>query len=218
MGKRVKGNGNLQTQSRNVSRAENIKVSGSIDVELLNGPTSVKVEADENIIPYIVTQLNDGWLVVKFKDRVNISTENPVRVYITTPAIGKVRVDGSGDVTSSAKFSSDREVQFAINGSGDISANVHMPKVDVDLKGSGSLTLAGETRDVNISILGSGDYKGDDLKAENAKISVIGSGDAMIFSDGHLNAKITGSGVVRYKGNASVETKITGSGSVEKSN
>ncbi len=57
---RIKGNGNIITQTRSVSSAEKIKCAGSYDVELTQGsPLSVKIEADENLQQYIVTD-NDG--------------------------------------------------------------------------------------------------------------------------------------------------------------
>ena len=83
--KRVVGNGQLTTQERSVSRAERIKLAGSFDVEITQGPaTSVKVEADENILPVILTREEDGFLLIKTKEHYSISTNNPIKVYITT--------------------------------------------------------------------------------------------------------------------------------------
>ena len=54
--KRIKGNGNISIEHRNINRAERIKLLGSYNVEITQGPiTSVKVEADENILPFILT-------------------------------------------------------------------------------------------------------------------------------------------------------------------
>ena len=215
MGKRVKGNGNFESETRNISHATKIKVEGGMEVILDSGATSIRVEADENIIPYILTDLDDNWLRIRLKRNISITTSNTMRVYITTPTIYNIRVAGSGNVTSEKKFWSKKPISFDIAGSGDITIDVNAPKVDADIAGSGNLMITGETRDVDVSIAGSGNYQGMDLKAENARVSIAGSGDAFVFADVKINAKIMGSGNVKYKGNASVDKKVMGSGKVE---
>ena len=81
---------------------------------------------------------------------------------------------------------------------------------------TGIIELAGETKDVTVKIAGSGNFKGEKLKAENVETHIAGSGDAKVFADVKLDVHIAGSGSVFYKGNASVTQKIVGSGEVKK--
>ncbi len=187
-----------------------------MDVIVNTGNTGVKVETDENIIPYIKTVMNGDWLEIKTENNLSINTKNPVRVYITTPRITNLEVTGSGNVTTESKFDADNKIGFSITGSGDINFNVNAPRVDANITGSGTLHIAGETRDVNINLAGSGNYEGLELKAENAKVTIAGSGDADLFAEENLQVKIMGSGTVRYSGNARVDRKIMGSGSIVK--
>ncbi|MEJ7830555.1 MAG: head GIN domain-containing protein [Segetibacter sp.] len=214
--RRINGNGKIASHARNVSSANKIKVTGDMDVIVSTGNTRVKVEADENIIPYIKTEMNGNWLVIKTENNLSINSKNPVRVYITTPRITDVEVTGSGNVTTESKFDADNKIDFSITGSGNINFNVNAPRVDANITGSGSLHVAGETRDVNINLAGSGNYEGRELKAENAKVTIAGSGDADVFAEENLQVKIMGSGSVKYSGNARVDRKIMGSGSVVK--
>lgn len=215
MGKRVVGNGNLESETRNISRATKIKVLGSMEVILDSGATAVRVEADENLLPYIITDVDNNWLELRMKNNISYNTKNTMRVYITTPTITHLKLSGSGNVSSEKKFWSKQPIHFDIAGSGDIDINVNTPKVDADIAGSGNLNITGETRDVDVSIAGSGNYKGIDLKAENANIKIAGSGDAMVFADVKMNARIMGSGNVKYRGNATIDQKILGSGVVK---
>ncbi len=52
--RRINGNGKIASDARNVSIANKIRVTGDMDVIVNKGNTRVKVEADENIIPYII--------------------------------------------------------------------------------------------------------------------------------------------------------------------
>ncbi|GEO08216.1 head GIN domain-containing protein [Segetibacter aerophilus] len=217
MGERVKGSGNIKSENRQVGEARKIKVMGDMDVYIEQGPTSLKIEGDDNILQYIETVMDDNWLEIKTRDNINISTNEPIKVYVTTPEITDLNVSGSGNIKSNSKFSTDNNTSFSISGSGDITANINAPKVETHISGSGNLHIAGETKDVEIHISGSGNYDGGDLKAENAEVSIAGSGDANLFVDNRLKASVAGSGNVKYKGNATVDSHIAGSGSVNRS-
>lgn len=215
-GKRVEGNGNVSTEQRTISNATKIKVLGSMDVYLTEGPTAVRVEAEDNVIRYIITEVEDGWLEVKTRDHINLVTHAPVKVYISTPTINGISIAGSGNVMSDTRLKSDEKVGLRVSGSGDITLQVNAPGIDANIAGSGDINVSGETRDVKVKIAGSGNYKGGELKAENANVDIAGSGDAEIFADVRLSAKIIGSGNVAYKGNAEVNKKVVGSGDVSK--
>ncbi|HEY1871186.1 MAG TPA: DUF2807 domain-containing protein, partial [Chitinophagaceae bacterium] len=66
--KTVRGNGNISTSERSLSSFKNIRCAGSYDVQLTQGNTSsIKMETDENIQSYIVTDVNG--------DELNIHTQ-----------------------------------------------------------------------------------------------------------------------------------------------
>ncbi len=213
--KRVKGNGNITSETRSINNARKIKLSGAYDVELTQGPVvSLKIEGDDNILPYIITENRDGFLVIKTKDHINISTDSKITVHITSPLVEEVSISGSGNIISKGKLTGGDRLKVSVAGSGDVDLEVNTPKVDAHIAGSGNITIAGETKDEKINIAGSGDYKAENLKAENADVHIAGNGDVSVFADVKLDINIAGSGSVRYRGNAAVKQKIAGSGEV----
>jgi hypothetical protein len=216
MGKRVNGNGHVTTETRSVNSTNRIRMFGSMDVIIDNGPSAVKVEADENIIPYIITDVRDGWLEIRTENHVNLNTHNGIKVYVSTPSLDGIVLSGSGNVNGTKTFFTSNKAAFKVSGSGDIRCDINAPQVDARITGSGNIILGGETKDVDVHITGGGDYEGSNLKAENASVNITGSGDVNLFADASLNVKVTGSGSVKYKGNATVNQKIIGSGSVQK--
>lgn len=215
-GESVGGNGDLKSENRNIRDVTKIKVSGNMDVFVETGAPSVKVEADENLMRYIDTEADNDWLEIRTRDNTNISSPNPIKVYVTVRNISDLTVTGSGNITCDKKFSSSNKMSFSVTGSGKIIADINAPAVDATITGSGNLFITGETRNADIQIMGSGNYNSPDLKAENASVNIAGSGDANLFADVKLKATIAGSGDVKYKGNAVVESHIAGSGSVMK--
>jgi hypothetical protein len=215
IGKRVKGNGRMASEERAVHDVSKIKIKGGINVELVPGPSSLKVEADENLLRYIQTVEENGWIVIKTKDNMNLRSDNPIRVLISTDRVRAVHIAGSGNVKGQGKFSGADKLDIDVAGSGDVVLNVNTPKINVDIEGSGSVTLSGETKDANIDIAGSCSYQAGELLTENTDIEIKGSGDAKVYADNNLKADVLGSGTVYYRGKARVHSSTAGSGSVK---
>jgi hypothetical protein len=205
----------MTTENRTVANAEKIKVTGDMEVILETGPTSLRIEADENLLQYITTDNSDDWLVIRVKDHINIS-EGKVRVYVTSPQFSHIAVTGSGNVSAKGKMEADNPTVYDVTGSGNITMVIHAPRVNAGITGSGNINLSGETKDVEVSVTGSGNFNGIDLRADNVKVDISGSGDVSVHANAKLDADIRGSGDVKYRGNAAVNNSIGGSGSVDK--
>lgn len=215
-GERINGNGNVKTEKRSVQNAEKIKVTGDVDVIFESGTPSLRVEADENVLPYILTEMDNEWLEIGMKDNVNIHSENPMRVYITSPGLSYLTITGSGNFSAEKTISGNSPVVLDLTGSGNITMALSAPAVKAGITGSGNMKLTGEAKELNVKVTGSGDFKGIDLRAENVKANILGSGNVYVFVNASLDATIMGSGDVKYKGNASINKSISGSGSVNK--
>src|SRR5919199_227652 len=78
--KTVHGNGNLTSQQRTVNTTERIKSMGNFNIDIVQGsPSSVKIEADENLIPYIMTENREGRLVIRTREGYNLSSNNKIK-------------------------------------------------------------------------------------------------------------------------------------------
>ncbi len=213
---RISGNGNITTQQRSVSSAEKIKCAGSYDVQLTQGsPLSVKIEADENLQQYIVTENDDDGLSIHTRNDVGIDPSKKIKVYITTDKLEEFKLTGSGTVTTQGEFTGGDHLDLGIAGSGNMHFNVNTPQVNSSISGTGDIYLSGETKDSKIEVAGSGNYHAEDLKSESVKIKIAGTGDANVFADSSLDINIAGVGNVNYKGNPSVTQNIAGTGKIK---
>lgn len=213
----VRGNGHLETTTRQAAHAERIHVAAGFDVEITqDAATTLKIEADDNLLQYIDTYEDDGVLNIRTKDHVNLSSDNKITVYITTPRLAEYHLMGSGNLTGKSKFTGSEHLSLKILGSGDINLDVNTPDLEAEISGSGDITLTGETQKQTVSIMGNGNYKAENLKSEDTKIKIAGSGDTRVFAENNLDVSIAGSGSVFYKGGAVVKQHIAGSGEIKK--
>lgn len=217
-GKGVKGNGKVSTVNRTTGEYRGVKCAGFMDFKLVPGTEgNITIEAESNLIEYIVTEVKNGALVVKVLNNTNLKPSNNKPLIITIPYenIDYVSLSGSGDVWNEGTIVSSN-FDASISGSGDVVLKVSSSEAKASVSGSGDLTLKGSTTKLIASVTGSGDFHGFDLDSKDVDVSVTGSGDAGVNVSGELRARVTGSGDIEYRGNPTREdSKVTGSGSIE---
>lgn len=189
----IRGSGTSKTESRTVPTYTNIETHGAFDVIVTTGPTpSLTVEADDNLLPIIRTQVSGNTLTVD--STASYSTNSRLVIRITHPAVKAITINGSG-TTSLTNLDSDT-LKLAIHGSGDI-------------------TATGKVDTVTLSINGSGDIHAQNLAAKSATATISGSGSIDTAVSTSINATINGSGSITYHGTpAQVSSAIHGSGSI----
>lgn len=213
----ISGNGNLKTETRSISDIHGVRTSGSIDIEIKAGSSySVIVEDDENLLPYIITEVNDGVVDIHYKDNYSINSDH-AKVTVIAPSLDKITTSGSGNINGVGTIRSSSGIEFNLSGSGDIDADVDAPSVKVTGSGSGDIKLRGRTKDFDCRVSGSGDINCAGLQSENTSIKISGSGDAHVFASVSLKASTSGSGDVYYSGNPQTpEIHTSGSGTVQR--
>jgi len=219
-GKRIKGNGNKVTIERSVGDYEAISVSGWFDVDLVDGREGeLTLEGEENLLEYLVTEVENGKLVIKVEKGVNLkpSTWNDgIRITVPVESIDAVSMSGSGDIVGKKTIKSS-SFKTAMSGSGDITLDIETESITAAMSGSGDMNLSGSTKDFEATISGSGDIKAYDLEADNVEATVSGSADIKVTANEMLRARVSGSGDISYRGNPKkVDSKTSGSGDISK--
>ena len=213
--KKIKGNGNVVTVNRTTSDYDGIGIGGSFDVILVKGEEGkIKIEGEENIIPYIETEVKGNTLQVKYKKNTNIRTTKRLTVTITYRDIDKVSLGGSGNITNEGVIKSN-DLKVSLGGSGNITLNIDADDVRSNIGGSGNIRLSGKSNELTCSIAGSGSIKAYDLSTDTLNATIAGSGSIRTTVKTKIKAKVVGSGSVYYKGNPKyVDSKSVGSGDV----
>ena len=214
---RVKGSGNVISESRQLPEFVSIKLEGQGKVALTKGnPASLTVTTDDNILPAIETEVKNGKLIISHEKGKNLRPTK-LNYTIAVKDLEGISIAGSGDVTCNDTLVSDN-FYAEISGSGDITLAVETTRLESDISGSGSIYLSGSTNYYAATITGSGDVDAFDLQAGESSVVITGSGKCKISVSENLSAKITGSGDVLYKGQPQISQSITGSGKVKDRN
>nr|WP_299342555.1 head GIN domain-containing protein [Allomuricauda sp.] len=219
-GKRIKGNGNVVTIERSVGEYDAIALAGWFDVEIVGGKEGeITLEGESNLLEYIKTEVKDGKLVIKAEKGVNLRPSNwgkGINVTVPIESVDYVGLSGSGDVVGRTTIKTD-EFETRISGSGDIVLSVEANSVEATMSGSGDISLEGKTTDLDVQVSGSGDIKAYGLDAEFVTATVSGSADIKVTANQSIQARVSGSGDISYRGNPKkIDTKSSGSGDISR--
>ena len=218
-GDKIKGNGNIKTESRTAGIFSSVDVSGSIDVYVTqDSACSVKVEADENLMEYIIIKTEGDVLVVEPRDGYNLSGSKHIKVYVSSPIFKRLEASGASSITGESMLTSSEVVTIQVSGASDTKLELRAPKVSIDVSGASSAIVKGQTKNLFIEGSGASSAKCFELLSENADVDVAGASNADVFASVKLNAEASGASDVRYKGNATVNQNASGAGSIKKVN
>lgn len=207
-----------------------------IETEVSGGKLSIGKEGrwmnwnwgdDDKIIAYItvkdieaISVSGSGDLIGQGKFtsgdmKLNVSGSGSLEIEVAANGNMEADVSGSGDVFlkgSCNNFDSD------VSGSGKVTLSIAIrDRADFGVSGSGKIQAEGTVREVKTRISGSGKILASNLEADKCEVTISGSGDVEINVKIDLDAHISGSGSVSYKGNPShVNSHSSGSGHVRK--
>lgn len=175
---------------------------------------SVEIKTDENLQEFVKANVSKGKIEIETSKC--ISDFKTLEVYITTKNLSEIILNGSGEIKSSGKLMLE-DLEVEINGSGSLKLDFEANDIKTEITGSGTAKYKGETEKHEIDISGSGSLEADKLYCKKADVEIDGSGSAKINVSKKINAKISGSGNLIYKGAAEIgKKKISGSGRIKR--
>ena len=187
------GSGNRKTEKRELKPFNSIDTSGAYEINITcQKPASFEIEADDNILPLIKTEVRDGILFVSNTQEYHSSKSTALRVTMTE--LNSVSSSGAAEVKIADANSSDLKIAST---------------------GADSVDAAGKAKSVTISSTGAGNIDASKLTAEKAKVDISGAANVDVYASEQLDVTVSGVGSVTYSGNPKVVNKnVSGIGSV----
>lgn len=193
IGPGVRGSGNVITEKRQISDFTGIETGGIFQVTVVaQKEFGLEVEADDNLLPLIRTEVRDG--VLRIDSDSKFKSSNPVRIRISAPDIDRLDASGVSNVSLS---------------------NVSNSDIEIHVSGASKVNVSGETERINLDISGASKVNAEELKAKSAVIDASGACQATVNVTDEIRSDLSGASKVVYLGSpASVVTKRSGVSSI----
>jgi hypothetical protein len=200
----ITGNGNVVKETRDIDGFTGVQLSSGIDVLLSEGDVfEVVVEADENLMDVIETELKGSVLVVGTERGVNIRRAKAKKVHVTLPRLESLKISSAGDCDGTDLFHCE-DLRIDVSSAGDLLLEVEARRIDLDISSSGDVKLAGEAEEFNASLSSAGDLHAFDLVAGKVEVSVSSAGDARVHATDEISMSASSAGDIYYTGDAEV--------------
>lgn len=212
----ITGNGNVREETRDADGFSGIHVSTGIDVYLSEGTDfSVVVEADENLLDVILTEVKGDMLEVR-TDHVNIRRARSKRVHVTLPELKEVKISSAGDLEGQTLFHC-RNLRLEVSSAGDLLLEVEAREIDLNISSSGDIRLAGSADFLDASLSSAGDLDAGDLVARKVEVDVSSAGDARVHATDEISMNASSAGNIYYSGDPRViRSKSSSAGDIIK--
>lgn len=207
----------MVSEQRNVGMFSYVDLRVSGNLYITQGENLVlELEGDRDLLEKCKTYVRNHQLIIENDSWRNLWSKKSIYVYVTIPEITGLELSGSGRIIGKSEIVSEK-LGLKISGSGDVDLDVNVHALLTEISGSGDIQIRGKAKKHNCKISGSGDLKGYELSTDSSNIKISGSAKCEILVSHSLDAKISGSGKVYYRGNPSiVNLKTSGSGSIHK--
>lgn len=193
----VKGSGQIVSESRQVSGFSSIDIMLGAELVLIQAPgEALTVEADDNLMLYITTEVINGQLVVSTPPNISLQPSRPVQLYLTFETLTAVDVYGSCDITA---------------------AELNLDELAITFFGSGSTALTGRADHQTITVRGTANINNFDLASERVTVEIDGTGMIEVNAEETLDVSVAGSGNIRYTGDPAITQNIRGAATIAQS-
>ena len=195
IGRGLKGSGIRKTEKRDLSSFKAIDTTGAYVVDITcQQPASFEIEADDNILPLIKTEVRNGVLYISSHE--NYNSEKGVMLRISLPELTAVSSRGAGEIKIAEASGNDLKMEST---------------------GASSINATGRVKSATISSTGAGDIDASRLESETVRVTVAGAASVSVFASEQLDVSVSGAGSVDYGGNPkTVNKSVSGIGSVNK--
>src|SRR5215213_441477 len=190
----ITGSGKRETEKRQVAPFTSITTEGAFNIEVTcQKPLSVEVEADDNVLEYVSTNVTNNLL--RLKNSRSISVNEPVKIRISVPNLEGLSVSGAGKI----------EIKGMNN-----------EKFEIDSNGAPSIVVSGTTKLIDINTNGAGKIDTHNLHATRGVVESNGVSRVDLDVADQLDVTVSGPSSVFYKGDPVVNKNVHGPGKVEK--
>jgi hypothetical protein len=213
----VQAGNSKKTEIRKVKNFNTVHVSTGIDLYLIMGETEqVRVEADDDIIDDIITEVKNGTLRIYMKkgnffNLFNFGRTSSRKVYVTVTDLKRIDASSGSDVKSENTLKGDA-LQVNSSSGSDVVLDVVYKNVSLDASSGADIKISGKAKTVKASASSGSDINARDLEAVIGHANASSGADVVVHATSEIYANASSGGDVRYYGNPSVKNIDESSG------
>lgn len=210
------GNGNVVTQERNITDDfTEVRGSAGLDVYLTQGKENkIVVEADENLLEYISTDVKNGKLHVTTSS--NIGRSKAKKVYVTFKELNNIEASSGADVIGNSVIKS-QNLSLRSSSGADLKVEVFSQEIAIKSSSGSEVEVSGKASSLKADASSGSEIDAKKLMVVNCNAEASSGAEVTVNVKDKLETNVSSGGNVNYYGNpVSVNSNKSSSGSVKK--
>ena len=207
----VRGNRNVVTENRSISsNFDAIHISHGIELDLsIDGSTSLIVEADENIMDLIRTEVENG--VLRIYTEENIWSSKARIVHLSADQINKIKATSGASVHNRNTLRS-KSLELSATSGANLSLLLEVDQLDCSTTSGSDISLKGMANHAKFRATSGSNLRAKNLTAKSCDASVTSGANVSLHATDALEAKATSGGNISYDGSPTTIQKKSSSG------
>jgi hypothetical protein len=203
-----------RTEDREVGAFSSVHVASGIYASVEIGPRRpAKIEADDEVLPYVELRMEGDELHVGFKPHTSFRSEHRVRVTLQTPELRAVSGSGGSEVRATLTRGNEAGIQ-ASGGSVMKVRGADVARLRVQASGGSVLDVAGSADALDLQLSGGSQLHGRDLEVKDVDVQASGGSGAELRADGRIRGNLSGGSQLHVRGRANTRVATSGGSEV----
>jgi hypothetical protein len=230
-----RGSGQITTIRKDLPGVSRVKFDTVGDLEIAIGEREeLRIEIDDNLADLVQTRVRGAELAIRTSEDIDLRPTVPPQYHLTVVSLRAITVASAGnikvpEVRSETFFLTVNSagaiemgelaagyVEAELRSSGDVSINcLRADDLVVRISSGGSMAIkSGKVRSQDVALTSTGSYHAQGLRCERAAVYASSGGCADIHVTDQLDANLTGSGNILYRGDPEIKLQRSGTGTV----
>ena len=190
---------------------DSVEISGAAIVRFTQGPTEqVRVEGDDDAQKSVEFEVRSGVLHIRPNGAWKFWNAQRAHIDITARELRRVTISGAADFSALQAVQCEK-LDVRISGSGLARFDkLQAESLRFTVSGAGDGQMAGSVNELQIVVSGRGEFRGENLLSQRAKVVVNGIGEVRVWAVQSLGVNVSGVGTVDYWGTPMVERHSSG--------
>lgn len=209
-----RGNGVVVKDRRDITEDFTaVSASEGLDVYVTQANEfEITIEADENIIDLIRTDIRDGRLKIHTSENIGKATK---KVFVSLPEITSLESSSGADLIARSVIEADHISLDASSGS-DLELEVIADEVDADTSSGADIRISGEANMFYADASSGSDIRADNFRVKRCQAKASSGADINVNVSESLVADANSGADISYSGEPEVKKRKSVSGSVHK--
>ncbi len=213
----IRGSGNISEATYTFAGITGVTLSTIGELEIQLGDTEeLRIETDDNLLQYVEAGMDGGVLTIGTSSRFSLRPSRTVNYTLTVKELEFMGLSSTGNAHAPT-LAADR-FEIRVSSTGDLSVDgIEANALDVRISSTGDVRIGeGVVDSQNLRISSTGDYDGESVRSARATVRLSSTGSARLWAEESLDATLTSTGSVSYRGDPEVSESHSSTGRVRR--